>query len=114
MMVLFFGLSISLNVAGQIFMKLGMNHKHVVSLGSLVFSAFSPLVLLGLACYGVSTLFWLKVLNSAPLGIAYPTLSLGYILLLILSSTFLKETIGTHQVLGSLIIVFGVWLIWTK
>src|SRR5580704_8143136 len=37
----------------------------------------SPLVLAGLACFGLSALFWLFVLSKIPLSTAYPFVALG-------------------------------------
>jgi drug/metabolite transporter (DMT)-like permease len=56
-------------------------------------------------------LFWLAVLSRWPLSMAYPLLSISYIIGIIASVIFLKEKVNMVQVLGVLVIVFGVFLI---
>ena len=34
---------------------------------------------LGLACYGISVVLWLGALSRVPVSIAYPMLSIGYV-----------------------------------
>ncbi len=93
-------------------MKTGMEGQSVSTFGSVLFSLFRLPVFLGLVCYGLSTLSWLKVLTRVPLAVAYPTLSLGYIAIVGLSVLFLRETFRVNQVLGMMCIVVGVWILW--
>jgi multidrug transporter EmrE-like cation transporter len=72
---------------------------------------FMPNVLLGLLFYGVSTVFWLVALSKIELNVAYPMLSIGYILIMILSFFLLNESITLYKVAGTLLIVAGVTLI---
>jgi len=57
---------------------------------------------------GVSLITWLQVLNSMEVSIAYPMLSLNYIVVLILANIFLGETIPGHRWLGVICIFAGV------
>jgi len=70
-----------------------------------------PFVLLGLFLYAVSTIFWLIVLSRVDLSYAYPMISIGYVLILVLSWVFLSEHISLVRVLGVLLICGGVFLI---
>jgi multidrug transporter EmrE-like cation transporter len=70
-----------------------------------------PNVLLGLLFYAVSTVFWLVALSKIELSVAYPMLSVGYILLMIISYFLLNETITVYKVIGTLLVVAGVTLI---
>jgi multidrug transporter EmrE-like cation transporter len=70
-----------------------------------------PNVLMGLLFYGISTVFWLVALSKIELSVAYPMLSVGYILLMILSYFLLNEAITVHKVIGTLLVVVGITLI---
>ena len=60
-------------------------------------------------CHG--TVFWLIALSKIELSVAYPMLSVGYVLLMILSYFLLNETITVYKVIGTLLVVAGVTLI---
>src|SRR5690606_7205893 len=88
--------SVSLGVAGQLFMKQG-----TLALGglraeipALVRAVLQPYVLVGFACYGVASISWLIVLSRVPLSIAYPMLSLGYAAVAVLSWYFFGEPLS--------------------
>jgi multidrug transporter EmrE-like cation transporter len=70
-----------------------------------------PNVLLGLFFYAISTVFWLIALSKIELSVAYPILSLGYILLMIISYFLLNESITFYKVIGTLLVVAGITLI---
>lgn len=96
--------SLFLGSAGQVLFKLGMRG------ATGVWSALvSPSVLLGLTCYALSTLFWLRALARVPLTLAYPLLSLNFITVPILSHLFLREPIPSGLVAGTALIIAGVW-----
>jgi len=71
----------------------------------------SPLIIIGFILYGLSAIIWLFILKRLPLSVAYPSLSLGYVLLIIVSSRVLNEPITSFKIIGSLLIVFGVYLL---
>lgn len=109
--------SISLGVAGQFFMKLGVTRvgdlQSLISISLWRFTSAilaSPLILLGFLAYGISTAFWLLVLSRVELSLAYPMLSLGYIGILLVSALFLGEKVTALRWLGTILIVAGVIL----
>lgn len=105
--------SILLNVTGQTFMKLGANAlKNIeISIPGLLNTFMNPWIIMGLGAYGISTIFWIISLSKFDLSVAYPFLSLGYILVLIVSVFLFKENINELRVLGVVLIMVGVVLI---
>lgn len=102
---------------GQLILKRGMN-----SLGPLTLSisdlvptllkiALNPFVIVGLAIYVTSTVFWLTALSRVDLSFAYPFASLSYVIMLIASWQIFDESITPLRLLGTFIIVVGVLLI---
>lgn len=109
-------ISVCFNVLGQYSMKQGMRKFGEVTFDSNILMTIIkmfllPNVLLGLFFYLVSTVFWLIALSKIELSVAYPMLSVGYILLMILSYFLLNESITLYKVIGTLLVVAGVTLI---
>jgi uncharacterized membrane protein len=99
---------------GQVSWKLGMNQAGQLS--ALNYTTIStvllnPYVLLGFVMYGLSTIFWLIALSKKDLSFVYPFISLTYILVLVLSSLVLKESIGLTKIAGTLAIIIGLIII---
>ena len=99
---------------GQVSWKLGMNQAGQISAMNLAYISsvlLNPYVLLGFVMYGLSTVFWLIALSKRELSFVYPFISLTYILVLVLSSLVLKESMGFSKLVGTLIIIIGLIII---
>jgi multidrug transporter EmrE-like cation transporter len=72
---------------------------------------FQPFTLGGLICYGVSIVLWIVVLSRVPIGVAYPMLSIGYIVNAIAGYLLFHEVLNTTQMAGIAVIIMGVFLI---
>ena len=99
---------------GQVSWKLGMNQAGqlaTLDLTTLSTVLLNPYVLLGFVMYGLSTIFWLIALSKKDLSFVYPFISLTYVLVLVLSSLVLKESIGVNKLAGTLIIIVGLIII---
>ena len=109
--------AVGLGVCGQLAMKSGVTRAGDLQtiLGQSVwrFAATvvkSPLIILGLFLYGISTIFWLLVLSRVDLSLAYPMIALGYVFVLLVSIVFLGEKVNVTRWLGTALIVLGVVL----
>ena len=71
----------------------------------------SPPFWAGMICYGGSLCVWLAALSKAPVSIAYPMLSLGYVVVAWASVVWLGETLSVTKVLGIALICVGVVLV---
>ena len=106
-----------LGVVGQMCLKLGMNRVGAVEVevsnlvGSLLPIFAQPLVWVGLAFYGLSSVVWLVVLSREDLSFAYPMLASMYIILPVLSKWLLNEEIPPLRWLGMGIVLVGVLLV---
>ena len=114
--------SVSLAIAGQICLRRGMEGLKArtgMETGELIRKpltfarevARSFTVILGLALFVASAAFWLVVLADVPLGIAYPFVSLTYIVVLLYDKLFESYRISLWNWLGVAAIVAGVLLI---
>jgi len=106
--------TVTLNVVGQYLMKRGMSDVGVITgalnqlLISLATAFTNPYVLAGVGAYGLSSIFWLILLSRVDLSYAYPALSLGYVLITLVSALFLGEEVSPLRWAGVLIICVGV------
>lgn len=108
--------NVFLTVIGHLMLKHGMTKVGRVSsistLPATIYRAFSnPFVLLGLAVFVGTSMLWLIVLSRVKLSLAYPLLSMSYVLAIFLSWLLLKEHIPWMRILGAFVIISGVCLV---
>ena len=104
-----------LNAGAQLLLKAGTNVLGVISLTrenwleQATRMAVQPHFIAGAACYGVSLVVWIIGLSRVPVSIAYPMLSLGYVINAIAAHYLLGESVTLARWLGIGFIVLGVW-----
>lgn len=108
-------LSVGLSAIAQIAMKAGVSGASASAstgvLGSYLAMLAAPKVLLGLACYGLGALIWLRVLSMMDVSQAYPFVAVGFVLTMALGFILLGETPHLTRLLGVGFILVGVWLV---
>ncbi len=109
-------LSVSSGVAGQTALKLGVSQPGAQDatgdlLSLLGMIVRSPLVLLGLALYGVGALAWIAVLARLDLSFAYPFLALNFVLIALVSRLVLGESIPSLRWVGIAVICVGILIV---
>jgi len=107
--------NVILAVAGQTVAKLGVQKIGIFTsmpLTTFVFKSFlSPWIISGLFLYLLSAVIWFMVLSETELSVAYPTLSIGYILVLLIGYFFLGETLTLAKCFGVFFICLGIYII---
>ncbi len=106
-----------LNACAQLLLKAGTNRvgefafslANVVPIGAQL--AFNPFILGGLACYVVSVVVWILGLSRVPVSVAYPMLSVGYVLNALAAWALFGESLGAQKLAGIGFIVIGVFLV---
>ena len=106
-----------LNAAAQLLLKAGTNRvgefafalENLVPVGAKL--ALNPFILGGLACYVVSVVVWILALSRVPVSIAYPMLSIGYIVNAVAAWLLFGESLGAQKLVGIAFIVVGVFLV---
>ena len=110
-------LGVLLNATAQLLLKAGTNRvgefafawENVVPIGLKL--ATSVPILGGLACYVVSVLVWILALSRVPVSVAYPMLSVGYIVNALAAWMLFGESITAQKMVGIGFIVVGVFLV---
>ena len=106
-----------LNTFAQLLLKKGANEvghfefalARAFEIG-LKFAA-NPYVLGGLACYVVSVVVWLMALSRVEVSIAYPMLSIGYVINAVAAWYLFGESLTALRMAGIGFIVVGVFLV---
>jgi multidrug transporter EmrE-like cation transporter len=106
-----------LNAAAQLLLKAGTNRvgefafalDNVGPIGAKI--ATSPHIIGGLACYVVSVVVWILALSRVPVSIAYPMLSIGYIVNAVAAWWLFGESLTAQKLVGIAFIIVGVWLV---
>lgn len=68
-------------------------------------------LVLGGVLHATALVLWVIGLKRVELSVAYPFIALGFVLVGLLSWTFLNETLGVPRLVGMLLIAFGVAVI---
>ena len=106
-----------LNAAAQLLLKAGTNAvgqfefsaQNIVPVGMKL--ALEPHVAGGVACYVVSLVVWIMGLSRTEVSIAYPMLSIGYVLNAAAAWYLFGESLTAQKLLGIAFIVAGVFLV---
>lgn len=108
---------VMLNVAAQLLIKAGTN-----SIGFFEFSrenilpigwklATEPHIVGAMFCYVLSVVIWILALSRVQVSIAYPLLSMGYVVNAVAAWWFFNETFNPTKVAGIGVIILGVIII---
>lgn len=106
-----------LNAAAQLLLKAGTTRVGEIPLsahGVLAAGwrlAFEPHILGGIACYVVSVVVWILALSRVPVSVAYPMLSIGYVVNALAAWLWLGESVSLVRIAGIGIIILGVFIV---
>lgn len=98
---------------GQVFLKLALGRMEPFSWSWEFWrSALTnwQFALCGL-CYGACTLLWFYIIKHFPFSMAYPMVSLSYVLGMVAAIVVFREEVSPTQWLGVLLIMAGCYLI---
>lgn len=106
-----------LNAAAQLLLKAGTNAvghfefaaANIVPIGWRL--ATEPHIMGGMACYVLSLAVWIVGLSRVPVSVAYPMLSIGYVVNVLAAWWLFGESITPMKIAGIGFIIIGVWLI---
>jgi multidrug transporter EmrE-like cation transporter len=106
-----------LNAAAQLLLKAGTNRigefafaiDNILPIGTRL--ASNPFILGGLTCYVVSVVVWIMGLSRVPVSVAYPMLSVGYIVNAVAAWMLFGESLTAQKLVGIGFIVIGVFLV---
>ena len=106
-----------LNAAAQLLLKAGTN-----GIGTFAFTAdnlvpvgikvaSNPFIVSGLGCYAVSVVIWIMALSRVEVSLAYPMLSIGYVVNAVAAWYLFGEALSAQRMIGIGTIIVGVFLV---
>ena len=106
-----------LNACAQLLLKAGTNAaghfefhlENLIPIGMKL--AFQPYIMGGMACYAVSLVVWIMALSRVPVSIAYPMLSIGYVINAFVAWQWFGEPLSAQKLLGIGCIMIGVYIV---
>ena len=106
-----------LNAIAQLLLKAGAGSLANVELrasnAALIASRviFNVPIIVGLGCYVLSVVVWILALARVEVSVAYPMLSLGYVVNALAAWWLFNESLNGARLAGIGIILVGVWLV---
>ena len=108
-----------LNAAAQLLLKAGARSVGAISMSdgsaaiwrSAIGLAQHPGIFGGLVCYAISVVVWIIALSRVDVSIAYPMLSIGYVVNAALAWWLFGEQVSAQRWLGIAVIIIGVVLV---
>ena len=106
-----------LNAIAQLLLKAGAGSLAGVDLrpGNAMLIAgrllFNPPIIAGLACYALSVVVWILALARIEVSVAYPMLSIGYVVNALAAWWLFDENLSGARLAGIGVILVGVWLV---
>jgi multidrug transporter EmrE-like cation transporter len=107
---------VMLNAAAQLMLKAGTQRVGAIdlsfdSLSMLPGLALSAPIVSGLCCYAVSVVVWIVALSRVEVSVAYPMLSIGYIVNAIAAWVLFGETLNPMKLAAIAVIAVGVCML---
>ncbi len=110
-------IGVLLNAGAQLLLKAGTN-----AVGHFAFErgnilpvgwqlATEPHIVGGIACYVISVIVWILALSRVEVSIAYPMLSIGYVVNAAAAWYLFGEAVTPMRLLGVGIIILGVFIV---
>lgn len=110
-------LGVLLNAGAQLLLKAGvqrienfdLSFNNLFNLGLQI--SMNPYIVLGIAAYVISVGVWLVVLSRVDVSIAYPMVSLGYVVNAFAAYYLFDEAVTVMRMSGIFVILLGVFLV---
>ncbi|MBP0588978.1 4-amino-4-deoxy-L-arabinose transferase [Paraburkholderia sp. LEh10] len=108
---------VALNAAAQLLLKAGTNAvghfeftlANIIPVGFRIATQLP--IIGGLACYVLSVAVWIVGLSRVDVSIAYPMLSLGYVVNAFAAWYLFGEALSAQRLVGIAVILVGVFLV---
>jgi small multidrug resistance pump len=98
--------SVIVGVIGQFLLKTGSARTTDV-MGQFL----DPFTILGLGAYGLGALFYIAAIKKIPITLAFPSVSLSYVVVALVAHYAWGEPLGLSQIAGIALIACGILLL---
>src|SRR4051812_41740046 len=117
---LYIALTIAFTVYGQMVMKWQVNQagefppdtgEKIVFIIRLL---LTPWVISSFASAFIASMFWMAAMTQFDISFAYPFMSLSYVIVMVLSVLLIGEKITPYKIVGTLVIIAGLFIVTRK
>ena len=114
---LYIALTIAFTVYGQMVIKWQVNQagefppdtgEKILFIIKLL---FTPWVISSFAAAFIASLFWMAAMTQFEISFAYPFMSLSYVIVMVLSIVLMGEKVTLPKILGTLVIIVGLFIV---
>lgn len=108
---------VMLNAVAQLALKASVKELGAIGLSlsssstAFLRMAGEPFLWGGLTCYGVSVVVWILALSRVDVSIAYPMLSMGYVVNALAAWYLFGEAMNPSRLIGIGIVLLGVYVL---
>lgn len=108
---------VMLNAVAQLALKASVKEMGAIGLNfsssatAFLRLAFEPFLWVGLFCYGISVIVWILALSRVDVSIAYPMLSMGYVVNAFFAWQLFGEAMNPTRLVGMGIVLLGVYVL---
>ncbi|MDI1278327.1 MULTISPECIES: SMR family transporter [Methylobacter] len=106
-----------LNAVAQLALKASVREMGAIGLNfsssttAFLRLACEPFLWAGLVCYGISVVVWILALSRVDVSIAYPMLSMGYVVNAFFAWQLFGESMNPARLIGMGIVLLGVYVL---
>lgn len=105
-------LCVILSTGAQLILKAGANRinenlQDATGIWSIFWTLLNMPIIIGMCIYVISAVTWIWILTKVDISIAYPFISLGFIMTLLFGWLIFGESLSTQKILGTVLIVVG-------
>ncbi len=106
-----------LNAVAQLALKASVKEMGVIGLNfsssamAFLRLASEPFLWIGLFCYGISVLVWILALSRVDVSVAYPMLSMGYVVNAFFAWQLFGEAMNPARMVGMGVVLLGVYIL---
>lgn len=107
-------IGVLLNAMAQLMLKAGTNAIGTPAQGLMATAwqwGTQPFILGGITLYVISLGVWLVALSKVPVSVAYPMLSIGYVVNAFAAWALFGEVLNANKLIGIGIIIVGVYTV---
>ncbi len=108
---------VMLNAVAQLALKASVKEMGAIGLNfsssttAFLRLACEPFLWTGLVCYGISVIVWILALSRVDVSIAYPMLSMGYVVNAFFAWQLFGESMNLARMIGMGIVLLGVYVL---
>lgn len=108
---------VMLNAIAQLALKASVKEMGAIGLNfsssatAFLRLASEPFLWAGLFCYGISVIVWILALSRVDVSIAYPMLSMGYVVNALFAWQLFGESMNPARIIGMGIVLLGVYVL---